>query len=140
VRASDVTDWEDVRRKIEAAFALGNGLTTDPIEGVVHIDNQASPWYSLVQVRATDRAGVLHRVASALARAQAQIHLATVRTIDGVAVDEFAVTGPTGHKLDADGERMLRIAFEGRSPRPKRSLLGRRRPLDPTEPQNTVVT
>lgn len=122
VTATDGTDWDRVRSTIEAAFAHGNGLSVEPIDGIVQIDNEASPWHSIVDVRAIDRAGLLNKVASALARSGAQIHFATARTVDGVAVDEFAVTGPTGHKLDADGERRLRVAFEGRTPRARHSI------------------
>lgn len=143
VTADDATDWDRVRERLEAAFAAENGHSTERIEGFVQIDNEASPWYSIIEVRATDRAGLLHRVASALARSGAQIHHATVKTIEGVAVDEFAVTGPNGHKLDARGELMLRVAFQGLSPQPRRApLFRRRRPDLPQrpEPENSVVT
>jgi [protein-PII] uridylyltransferase len=78
------------------------------------MDNAASPWYTIVEVRAEDRAGLLHRVAEAFSRAGVQIHHATVDTIDGVAVDTFLVTGRDGHKLDRRGQADLRLSFEGR--------------------------
>ncbi len=143
VKADDLTDWTQVRSTLETSFTLRHGHSTASIEGFVRIDNAASPWYSIVEVRATDRAGLLHRVASALTRAGAQIHLATVKTVDGVAVDEFAVTGPNGHKLDAGGELMLRVAFEGRTPKTRRRPKLRRSSdaSDHNDHQkNTVVT
>src|SRR5258708_38262251 len=87
---------------------------------MVDLDNVASPWHTIVEVRAVDRTGLLNRVAAALARAGAQIHTATVATVDGVAVDTFLVTGPDGHKLDESGERALRIAFQGGTPGKRR--------------------
>jgi Kef-type K+ transport system membrane component KefB/glycine cleavage system regulatory protein len=109
------TDWSTVRDAAAAMLAAGerNGGPT-PIAGRLDFDNVASPWHTIVEVRAEDRAGLLHRVAEAFARAGVQIHHATVRTIDGVAVDTFLVTDRHGHKLDEQGERALRAAFAGK--------------------------
>jgi Na+:H+ antiporter len=107
-------DWDAVRRSIEAALAAGVMPEPAVIEGVVSIDNTASPWHTIVEIRGADRVGLLHRVAAALAGARLQIHQATVTTRDGTAVDTFWVTGPNGGKLDAGGEEMLRAAFAGR--------------------------
>jgi Na+:H+ antiporter len=109
--------WTDVQEAISARLggALLNGETVT-VEGSVDIDNQASPWHTIVEVRARDRSGLLYRVATALARAGADIHLAQVTTQDGVAVDTFSVTGANGGKLDDAGERALRRAFAGKSP------------------------
>ena len=84
-----------------------------PIEGMVDVDNLASPWHTIVSVQARDRSGLLYRVASALARAGVEIHQALVTTRGNIAVDTFWVTGRDGAKLDAGGERSLREAFAG---------------------------
>ena len=116
VEAPADTDWLAVRREAERQLERTGTIEVDPIEGIVDLDNVASPWHTIVEVRAIDRRGVLHRVAAALARVGAEIHTATVATVDGVAVDTFLVTGPHGHKLDDDEQRALRVAFEGGTP------------------------
>jgi Kef-type K+ transport system membrane component KefB len=120
VEAPADTDWERVRKVTEQLLLEGDGLELQPIEGIVELDNVASPWHTIVEVRAKDRTGLLHRVASALAHAGAQINTATVATLGDVAVDTFFVTGPDGHKLDQEGERALRILFEGKLPTRRR--------------------
>lgn len=112
---SDVrTDWDEVRRRIE--HGLDARVTSvEPVEGDVSVDDRASPWHSIVEVRATDRVGLLGRVAAALASAGLRIHHASVLTVDGVAVDTFAVTDRTGSKLGIEGERRLRAALAGRA-------------------------
>ena len=131
VEASPDTDWKAVSTEAERLLATGEGGIGDPIEGSVDIDNVASPWHTIVEVRAKDRHGLLYRVASALARVGAEIHTATVSTVDTIAVDTFLVTGPNGHKLDQKEQRALRVAFEGGTPS-KRRLWQRR--------DNKVVT
>jgi Kef-type K+ transport system membrane component KefB/glycine cleavage system regulatory protein len=115
VAAPRDTDWAAVRDAAATVLSgtLLNGGQT-PIEGRVDLDNVASPWHTIVEVRAQDRTGLLRRVAEAFARAGVQIHHATVSTIDGVAVDTFLVTDRDGHKLGPHGERDLRLAFEGK--------------------------
>jgi [protein-PII] uridylyltransferase len=125
VEAPAETDWDSVKAEAEKLLASGDGIDNEPIEGAVDLDNVASPWHTIVEVRAVDRSRLLHRVAAALARAGAQIHTATVATVDGVAVDTFLVTGPDGHKLDETGERALRIAFQGGTPSKRRGWLRR---------------
>lgn len=127
VSAPSGIDWDAVRDAISARLQDGGqngGL--DAVEGDIDVDNDASPWHTIVEVRAPDRTGLLYRVASALARAGAEIHLAQVSTVDGVAVDTFAVTGSTGAKLDDEGVRGLRLTFAGKPPQRWRApLLGR---------------
>jgi [protein-PII] uridylyltransferase len=124
VAAAPDTDWGVVRDAASAALARHGGRNGKPapIDGRLEIDNAASPWHTIVEVRAADRGGLLHRVAEAMSRAGIQIHHATVRTVDGVAIDTFLVTGREGHKLDRRGERDLRLSFEG-------SLRGRWTPM-----------
>jgi [protein-PII] uridylyltransferase len=116
VTARDDVDWEQVRRAISARLeqSMQNGGPV-VVEGTVSIDNAASPWHTLVEVRARDRTGLLYRVASALARSGANIHSAQVTTREGVAIDTFAVTGANGAKLDDAGVRALHLAFAGKS-------------------------
>jgi UTP:GlnB (protein PII) uridylyltransferase len=118
VSAPAGADWETVR-KVASAALLGHGGRNgkpQPIDGHLEIDNAASPWHTIAEVRAHDRTGLLQRVAEAFSRAGIQIHHATARTVNGVAVDTFLVTGPDGHKLDRRRQTDLRLSFEGRLP------------------------
>ncbi len=118
VAAPSGADWDAVRRSAAAAIShhgSRNGKAV-PIEGQPEIDNAASPWHTIVEVRAADRTGLLQRVAEAFSRADIRIHHATVHTVDGIAVDTFLVTGPDGHKLDRRRQADLRLSFEGRLP------------------------
>jgi UTP:GlnB (protein PII) uridylyltransferase len=115
VAAPANVDWEAVRDTAAQALARhGKDGKPVPIEGTIEIDNAASPWHTIVEVRAEDRAGLLHRVAEAFSRAGVRIHHATVRTVDGLAVDTFVVTGRTGYKLGTGEQRDLRLSLAGK--------------------------
>lgn len=115
VAAGRDADFEALQDAVSLQLSsIGANGSAIPIDGRLNTDNVASPWHTIVEVRARDRSGLLHRVAEAFARAGIQIHHATVSTTDDVAVDTFLVTGRDGHKLDAEGQRRLRLAFEGK--------------------------
>lgn len=123
VHAALGTDWEAVRAAIERALAHRDAAPPPaPVEGLIEIDNLASPRHTIVEVHAEDRTGLLYRVASAFARAGLQIHQATVTTRGHVAVDTFWVTNRTGGKIDRNVERDLRAALAGDTPRRFRLL------------------
>lgn len=113
-------DWAAVGSEITGRLS-GSGmdgeLSPGPVEGTVSVDNLASPWHTIVEIRALDREGLLHRVASALAGANLQIHMAVVHTEADVAVDIFYLTGRNGGKLNELEEHNLRRALSGASPR-----------------------
>lgn len=118
VAAPSSTDWGQMAE--QASWMLTGGLpeaTREVVEGAIEIDDRASPWHTIVELRAADRIGLLHRVALAFANAGLQIHHATVRTVDGEAVDTFLVTDRDGHKLDGAGARDLLSLFSGRRER-----------------------
>lgn len=120
VHAPYGTDWEGVRRSIEADLSHADGRQwhrVQHVEGVVTIDNMASPWYTVVEVAAHDRSGLLHRVSSALSTAGVDIHQANISTRGGLAADLFWVTTRKGTKLGPADERRLRDAFSGRTRR-----------------------
>lgn len=103
---------------LEAALedALGRPQEAGPVtDASVTFDDEASPWYTLCEVRATDRPGLLHAVAVALATAGVDVHTARVTTIDGEAVDRFHVTRRAGSKLEARSEATVARALAGGS-------------------------
>jgi len=86
----------------------------------VAFDNDASPLYTRCDVRVADRPGLLHAVAVAIARAGADIHAASVMTVDGVARDRFDLSARDGGKLGAaqqeDVARSLQTGVPGLAP------------------------
>ena len=90
-------------------------------DALVEFDDNASPWHTLAEVRATDRRGLLHSLAVAFAAAGADVHAARVTTQDGLAFDVFDLTDRTGRKLDPTTKANIRLALGGGvDSRPKR--------------------
>ena len=65
----------------------------------VTVDNNASAAASVVEVRAEDVVGQLHRITRALVECHLDITSAKVSTFGSAVVDAFYVRGPDGHKL-----------------------------------------
>jgi [protein-PII] uridylyltransferase len=66
----------------------------------VSVDNEASRAFTVVDVRAEDRLGLLHEVAAVFAEADLEIALAKVATEANRAIDSFYVA-QGGHKLES---------------------------------------
>jgi [protein-PII] uridylyltransferase len=92
-------------------------------------DAEATGSAGLVEVRATDRAGLLHRLTAALAEAGLDVGSATVETLGADAVDAFYVSDPAGTPIDPEqrrrAEQALVAAARGEAPDPA-TLLGER--------------
>jgi predicted amino acid-binding ACT domain protein len=96
---------------IEAAIrrALADGLSADPLpEAEVTFDSAASPWHTVCEVRAADRPGLLHSIATALAAAGVDVQSAIVHADDGLVIDRFEVTGAGGRKLGESEQAAVR--------------------------------
>lgn len=108
--------------------ALGRGAVgAAPVDdATVAFDDDASPWYTLADVEAPDRFGLLRDLTAAFTAAGVRIHSARVATSAGRAVDRFELTTPRGAKLSAADQEAVRAIFrDGASPR--RSVRGRTR-------------
>ena len=70
------------------------------VETRVSMDNEASRAFTVVDVRAEDRLGLLHEVAACFARAGLEIALAKVATEGNRAIDSFYVA-QAGDKLES---------------------------------------
>jgi [protein-PII] uridylyltransferase len=85
-------------------------------------DAEATGITGLVEVRATDRAGLLHRLTAALSDAGLDVSSATVETLGGDAVDAFYVADPAGTPIDPAqrqrAEQALVAAARGDAPDP----------------------
>jgi [protein-PII] uridylyltransferase len=81
----------------------------------VAVDNEASDFFTVIEVGAPDRIGLLFDVTSALAELQLDVHLAKVATYGERVVDAFYVRDELGRKVD-DPERMAELerALEAR--------------------------
>lgn len=99
---------EDVRAALEDRLPLEALLATTPaMEGAagdvdVRVDNDASQVFSLVEVKAPDRVGLLYRIARALHDLGLDIHHAKVATYPEGALDVFYVWDLNGNKLDEE--------------------------------------
>jgi [protein-PII] uridylyltransferase len=93
----------DLQRAIDGKLRLAEVLagTADAADEVrVSIDNTASEFFSVVEVRAADRVGLLYRIARALYESGLDIHHAKVATHPEGALDVFYVWNLAGKKLD----------------------------------------
>src|SRR4029079_14705947 len=71
----------------------------------VTIDNKAHPAYTLVQVQAPDRLGLLYDVLSCLGRAGVYIALSRISTEKGAAIDTFYVADAATQNKIIDAQR-----------------------------------
>jgi Kef-type K+ transport system membrane component KefB/predicted amino acid-binding ACT domain protein len=115
VRAPDTTEWERVRESVARALTAHRPEPLVPVEAEIVIDNHSSPWHTVIELQAADRAGLLHRVVTAFAQVGIDIHTARVSTREGIAYDQFSVTGRNGGKLTGAEERSALAALAGRS-------------------------
>ena len=69
------------------------------LENEVSVDNQASDTATVLEVRAPDEVGLLHRITQALFDAQLDVVSARVSTLGELVVDAFYVRESTGNKV-----------------------------------------
>jgi [protein-PII] uridylyltransferase len=70
----------------------------------VMVDNNASASATVVEVRAEDTVGQLHRITRALVECHLDVTSAKVSTFGSAVVDAFYVRGPDGRKLTEPGQ------------------------------------
>jgi [protein-PII] uridylyltransferase len=92
-------------------------VTPHLVSTQVSVDNNASAAASVVEVRAEDVVGQLHRITQALVDCQLDVSSAKVSTFGSAVVDAFYVHGPDGEKLTdlqliADVEAAIRQRIE----------------------------
>ncbi len=86
----------DVLRSREQAYARGGSAPAPP---AVRLLDDASDTATVVEVRAADALGVLHRITGALSDCGLDVRTAHVSTLGADVVDAFYVVGPDGGKL-----------------------------------------
>ncbi|MDA1061330.1 MAG: HD domain-containing protein, partial [Chloroflexi bacterium] len=108
---------EAVPRALEGAFAIDERLAETratyhrelpadlaAIATRVHVDNAGSERYSIVEVRAADRLGLLYAITGALRGLALDIHVAKVDTLGREVVDAFYVLRENGRRVEAADE------------------------------------
>lgn len=114
----DERRWERVRQDVPLAlageFPLDERLAETrtayrreppaPIETSVHVDNAGSDRYTIVEVNAADRLGLLYAITHALHGQALDIHLAKVDTVGREVVDAFYVLRENGLRVSAPDE------------------------------------
>lgn len=70
-----------------------------PIDTTVHVDNVGSDRYTIVEVNAADRLGLLYAITHALHGMSLDIHLAKVDTVGREVVDAFYVLRENGRRV-----------------------------------------
>jgi [protein-PII] uridylyltransferase len=79
---------------------LGHRRTRPRVAPSVHVDNEQSPTYTIIELVATDAPGLLHRVGRLLSRHGCDVELVLISTEGSRAIDVFHLTR-AGGKLDA---------------------------------------
>jgi [protein-PII] uridylyltransferase len=118
-RQEEVTDI--IRRVIqgdfdvETLFRTRRRFTPNQVQGPVSdlptrvvLDNETSDRYTVVDVFAHDRPGLLYRIARTLFESGLSVSLAKISTHFDQVVDVFYVTDAAGRKI-ADGQRLVAI-------------------------------
>lgn len=92
------------------AHTYRNAKRTSPelVSTQVTIDNNASATATVVEVRAEDIVGQLHRITRALVECRLDVTSAKVSTFGSAVVDAFYVRGPDGRKL-TDPQRIAAV-------------------------------
>ncbi len=104
----------DIPARLSATRALKTGdqaLTNQAQEPTVRIDNDTSDFFTLIEVRAQNRLGMLYHVARIISGFGLNIHRAFVSRNEDLCSDVFYVVDALGEKIE-DGSLKQRFAQE----------------------------
>jgi [protein-PII] uridylyltransferase len=91
------------RRAADYRRRLGDARSVE-----VQVDNRSSDFYTVVEVRAPDRVGLLADLTRALAAGRVDVHVAKIVTEGADALDTFYVWDAAGGKVPSDAHAALR--------------------------------
>ncbi|MEU9784753.1 [protein-PII] uridylyltransferase [Streptomyces phaeochromogenes] len=94
----------------DAAYPRRRGIVAPPAR--VTVAAAASRLATVIEVRAHDAPGLLHRIGRALENAHVRVRSAHVSTLGANAVDAFYVTGPDGSPLPGEQAASVARALE----------------------------
>ncbi len=81
----------------------------------VAVDNDASDFFTVIEIGAPDRIGLLYDITRTLSEMELDVHLAKVATYTDRVIDAFYVRDPVGRKLeDAQQTAMIESAMRAR--------------------------
>ncbi len=117
-REIDAPRWERIIEAVPSAIAgefpieqrlaetreAYRGEPPAPIPTSVSVDNTGSEGYSILEIRAADRLGLLHAITNVLHEAGLDIHMAKVNTLGHEIVDAFYVRRANGRRIEAADE------------------------------------
>ena len=99
---------ERVRAAVEQAFRRPSKVSASA-GNVFRFDDEASPWHMRCSIEAPDRPGLLADLTASFASVGVSVHSARIRTDNGYAFDEFALSSRDGSKLtDADRNALVK--------------------------------
>ncbi len=101
----------DVEKLFESRSRFASNIAQGPVSNLpmrVVIDNETSDKYTILDVFAHDRPGLLYRIARTLFEWQLSVVLAKISTHFDQVVDVFYITDSAGHKI-SDGERLKQL-------------------------------
>src|SRR5256885_2170271 len=89
----------DLSALLEQARKKGRRHAAADLEFPSHvsIDNQADPYFTLIEIQTPDRIGLLHDLLQCFSRNEIDIALARISTESGAAIDTFYVTDRRSH-------------------------------------------
>jgi UTP:GlnB (protein PII) uridylyltransferase len=114
VRIAAPVDVDALAAEMETA-AEGPIATSGSPDAMFEVDQAASPWHTVCEVRMEDRPGALAAIAAAFAAARIEVRAASVGGQDGLVVDRFEVVDRSGAKLSTDDVDRLRAALRAGS-------------------------
>jgi [protein-PII] uridylyltransferase len=89
----------ELERRSAAYASAQRTWSAHPVIVSVAIDNEASAESTVIEIRASDEIGLLHRLTSCLFACGLDVDAARVATIGGEVVDAFYVRSPEGTKV-----------------------------------------
>jgi [protein-PII] uridylyltransferase len=93
------------QKRKQYASRIAKGARRPPS---VRVDNQTSDFYTVIEVHAADRVGLLYAITRALADLELDVHLAKIATYGEDVVDAFYVRDLEGQKV-SDAEHVQEI-------------------------------
>ncbi|PYK46553.1 MAG: hypothetical protein DME46_01590 [Verrucomicrobia bacterium] len=98
----------DLSALLEQARKKGRSLPVADLEFPSHvsIDNQADPYFTLIEIQTPDRIGLLHDLLQCFSRNEIDIALARISTESGAAIDTFYVTDHRLHSKLTGTQRL----------------------------------
>jgi [protein-PII] uridylyltransferase len=102
---------QDVEALFQSRRKFAPNVTQGPVSNLparVVIDNETSDHYTIVDIFAHDRPGLLYRIARTLFESDLSVSLAKISTHFDQVVDVFYVTDAQGRKI-SDGQRLVAL-------------------------------